>query len=554
MEEEGIHAFDSVFMTVKARDREVIIDENGLINYTKLMESITGVKQAFKGICRMNKSLYAHVLHHDRAKLEAWAENELRLDSVADGCCEHSQASAPERSELKKMKKYKVGLNIPTKEIDKFLSSIKTIEIDCLIDAGILVSRIGKPNKLAGTYGPRYLLDFLLFNVDISYYDSIHETIEALDAYSQTMNKSLAQELEELKHLYEFKTNQFEAESKAHEETKAILANIQTQLQTQTQALNEANTKLDEATAQRDDIQAILNQEREANTEFRANMTLAVKNLGDNMSARLDELRDGFNAVVNDETARHNVRPRILCLYKIERLDKRIHHSENEIVLDTFCGLLTSEKSSISKHAIPFNPNIDECIFRQVCGDALDVFDFVSANIPTTIARTTLFKNERKLIVVAAQLEQFKSRLKRACKLGAHQRNAYSNFINNLKEEIRDEVHDIVHDEIAQAVNEIEGHIDNAEANINANIDNAVNEIEEHVDAQAEAVNAHIDEAIAPIIALFYQLHPNATQVYYNHAYRLLIIQNDKIYCHILKSSNQLHELTEEELHKLRFK
>ena len=123
-----------------------------------------------------------------------------------------------------------------------------------------------------------------------------------------------------------------------------------------------------------------------------------------------------------------------------------------------------------------------------------------------------------------------------------------------MKEEIRDEVHDIVHDEIAQAVNEIEGHIDNAEANINANIDNAVNEVEEHVAAQAEVVNAHIDEAIAPIIALFYQLHPNATQVYYNHAYRLLIIQNDKIYCHILKSSNQLHELTEEELHKLRFK
>ena len=422
MENNSIHAFGSVFMTVKARDREVIIDENGLINYTKLMESITGVKQAFRSICRNNKSLYTHVLHHDKAKLEAWAEQELRLSSKLeltrlDGCCEHSQTSVSELSELKKTKKTKVGLFSPTSEINDFLSSIKNIEIDCLVDAGILVSRIGKPNKLAGTYGPRYLLDFLLFNVDISYYDSIHETIEALDTYSQTMNKSLAQELEELKHLYEFKTNQFEAESKAHEETKALLANIQTQLQTQTQALNEANTKLDEATAQRDDIQAILNQERVANTEFRANMTLAVKNLGDNMSARLDELRDGFNAVVNNETARHNVRPRILCLYKIERLDERIHHAENEIVLDTFCGLLTSEKSSISKHAIPFNPNIDECIFRQVCGDALDVFDFVSANIPTTIARTTLFKNERKLIVVTAQLEQLKLRLKRACKL-----------------------------------------------------------------------------------------------------------------------------------------
>ena len=212
MSEEGIHAFGTIFMTVKARDREVIVDENGLINYTRLMETITGSRDSFRSVCRNNSGLYAHVLYHDREKLEAWAKKELT-----------------------KTKKSEVRLNSRTSEINEFLSSIKTIEIDTLVKAHILVVYNGANSKAnracSGTYGPRYLLDFLLFNVDSIYYASVHETIEAIDAYAQHMNKSLAQEFEELKKLYEFKTNEYEAESKAHEETKAILNEIQAQLQ-----------------------------------------------------------------------------------------------------------------------------------------------------------------------------------------------------------------------------------------------------------------------------------------------------------------------------------
>ena len=182
---EAIQAFGSVFTTVKARDREVIVDENGYINYTRLMESITGNRDSFRGICRMNASLYAHVLHHDRAKLEAWAENEL----------------AKTEEETSKMKNSSSRINNRVAQIDEFLSSIKTIEVEALENANILIVRRGgsiSNARLRGTYGPRYLLDFLLFNADVSYYDSIHETIETLDAYAQQMNKSLAQELEEL--------------------------------------------------------------------------------------------------------------------------------------------------------------------------------------------------------------------------------------------------------------------------------------------------------------------------------------------------------------------
>ena len=102
---DDIHAFGTVFRTIKARDREVIIDDNGLINYTSLMESITGKRQAFKSICQNNRGLYRHVLYHDKEKLEAWAKEEMM-----------------------KTEKSKVRLNSRTSQIAEFLSSIKTIE------------------------------------------------------------------------------------------------------------------------------------------------------------------------------------------------------------------------------------------------------------------------------------------------------------------------------------------------------------------------------------------------------------------------------------------
>ena len=88
-------------MTVKARDREVIVNSNGYINYSKLMESITGDRRSFAGVCRKNSCLYKHIFHHDKAKLEAWAEQEL-----------------------KKTKKSKVGAKDPTFEIDVFMRTV----------------------------------------------------------------------------------------------------------------------------------------------------------------------------------------------------------------------------------------------------------------------------------------------------------------------------------------------------------------------------------------------------------------------------------------------
>ena len=132
MADEGIQAFGTVFRTIKARDREVIIDDNGLINYTSLMESITGKRYAFRNVCSKNGGLYRHVLYHDREKLEAWAKEELASTGSCDTACHKG---------LTKKEKSSVDIKVSTEEINKFLISIKTIEIESLVKAGILIVR-----------------------------------------------------------------------------------------------------------------------------------------------------------------------------------------------------------------------------------------------------------------------------------------------------------------------------------------------------------------------------------------------------------------------------
>ena len=244
-------------------------------------------------------------------------------------------------------------------------------------------------------------------------------------------------------------------------------------------------------------------------------------------------------------------------VWRIKELDDyyhRIHQcQENESVLDTFCGD-ASKPSRINQHR--FKPKEDdEFIGSYPNANAIDLAVYLRRH-HDEYPHVRMDKN-RKLIYSDDELDEVRNLLLAYSQNGdgvirvvvhgfeTRYQEASDSLINRLQTALQPIIQNqnqilanqqVHHQEQMQAVA-------NAEVNINANID-----------AQAEVVNAHIDEAIAPIIALFYQLHPNATQVYYNHAYRLLIIQNDKIYCHILKSSNQLHELTEEELHKLRFK
>lgn len=69
-----IKAFGTSFHMAKARGFEVIVDAEGRINYTKLLERITGDRQKLKHICNDNSGVLTIIRSYDEEKLLAWKE------------------------------------------------------------------------------------------------------------------------------------------------------------------------------------------------------------------------------------------------------------------------------------------------------------------------------------------------------------------------------------------------------------------------------------------------------------------------------------------------
>ena len=69
-----IKAFGTSFHMAKARGFEVIVDAEGRINYTKLLERITGDRQKLKDLCKDNSGVMTIIRSYDEDKLLAWNE------------------------------------------------------------------------------------------------------------------------------------------------------------------------------------------------------------------------------------------------------------------------------------------------------------------------------------------------------------------------------------------------------------------------------------------------------------------------------------------------
>ena len=69
-----------------------------------------------------------------------------------------------------------------------------------------------------------------------------------------------------------------------------------------------------------------------------------------------------------------------------------------------------------------------------------------------------------------------------------------------------------------------------------------------------EEFDIEIQKQIKQLIDILQELHPDATQVWFNRSYRKIYTDNGKVTCDVLKSSDERHELTEAEIRKLKFK
>ena len=88
-------------------------------------------------------------------------------------------------------------------------------------------------------------------------------------------------------------------------------------------------------------------------------------------------------------------------------------------------------------------------------------------------------------------------------------------------------------------------------------LNEAVNRVETKVEDAVEQINEKVDVVIAnqnTILQLLQDIHPNATAVWYNHAYRKLSNDGDRVYCAVRKDTDDTYELTEDDVKKWKFK
>ena len=242
MEEESIQtitAFGVEFRYSKARDFEVIIDSNGYINYSKLLEQITGNRKKLLQLCEWNTSVFKLIYDYEKEKIDAY---------------------------LHKQEKSSVSRFLDTEENDENLSLPKTMTVTQLVEANVfIIYNGGTHRELWGTYGPRYLLDILIILSDVSYYKLIHNTLEAIDAYAIENNKAFTDELERLKIEYKKKLKKLKKLSRERDRALKKSKNRNKKLERDNQSLKEkvdellsvcyqSDGKLDEANAKIDEL------------------------------------------------------------------------------------------------------------------------------------------------------------------------------------------------------------------------------------------------------------------------------------------------------------
>lgn len=241
-----IRAFGTTFKFAKARDFEIIVDAEGRINYTKLLTQITGDRNKLRDICKDNSAVLDVVRSYDEDKLLVWKE--------------------------------KYGLDLmegnPSTIQEENISLPSTMTISQLQQAGIFVNHIGKPNNIAGSYGPRYLIDIFIILTRPRYYRLIHELLETIDEGSQLKNRSFDEELRRTIAQKEEENEQLKAKLyRTNRETDRSFKRLRRQKRSiqekldelikinkeQTNELHEANTRLQDVQERVIDMQDHLN-------------------------------------------------------------------------------------------------------------------------------------------------------------------------------------------------------------------------------------------------------------------------------------------------------
>lgn len=507
--EDSIQAFGTSFRYAKARDFEIIVDVEGRINYTKLLTQITGDRNKLRDICKDNSSILDVIRSYDEDKLLAWKE--------------------------------KYGLDLmegnPSTTQEENISLPSTMTISQLQQAGIFINHIGKPNNIAGSYGPRYLLDIFIILTRPRYYKLIHELLETIDEGSQLKNRSFDEELrrsiaqkqeenEQLKaKLYRTNRETDRSFKRLRRQKRSIQEKLDELIKInkdQTNELHKANTRLQDVQGRVIDMQG---------------------HLHDHLD-RLDQNARFINEHFTSNNTTFMAINECLTIFPSQDLmdnwPNEIH--ENEIIYDVFAG--NSDRKY--QHNSMFKPNrayhISEEEFNEGminhmirCANGKDLLRYVRSNMPT---RLGTFLPDSKLITsnlndvktyVQGCVEILLQRNKQTVVRSLDEiRNAITRDFEERFGQLRNEVHDDmqeliepIHDKINQNFNQVHEEVHDLQVQMSINI--------EEVRVQQEEIREELHRLTTRDMLL--QTYPNIQtenlEGYINKHYRTFRIDDE---------------------------
>ena len=485
LDKNTIQAFGTTFKFAKARDFEIIVDTEGRINFTKLLTQITGDRNKLKHICEHNSSILEVIRSYDKEKILIW-RRKFCSDMVA------SNAAITQ---------------------DENISFQSTMTISQLQQAGIFINHSGKPNNIAGTYGPRYLLDILIILTRPSYYKLIHELLETIDEGSHLKNRSFDEELrrtiaqkqeenEQLKtRIHRMNRENDRSFKRIRRQKRSIQEKLDELIKInkeQTNQLHEANNKLQDVQGRVIDMQGHLNGHLD----------------------RLDQSTKFINEHFTSNNTTFMAINECLTIFPSQDLINNWPNElqANEIIYDVFAG--NSDRKY--QHNSMFKPNrayhISEEEFNEGynnhmirCANGKDLLRYVRSNMPE---RLGTFLPDSKLIT--SNLNDVKAYvqgcvgilLQRNKQTVVHSLDEIRNAITRdfeerfgqLKHEVHDEVKEafeLIHDEINQNFNQV--HED-------------VNNLQDQMHASSRVMNRNIEELMVQQEEIREELHRLTTR------------------------------------------
>ena len=480
---EVIKAFGESFAISKARDCEIVVRlRDKAVCYSKLCDMIG--KYPFRKLIEKD--------HFREFVLNNYKHYNPEV-SVIGAYGPISKSKEKQHDQLRNSTDYSIGPDAPIEESKK-------IEYDAIAKQLFENYRGGTTPEVTGTYGPFWMIDYVILNEDTSYYWKIHDLVNSIDDLAKAKNVRFDHELATQIRINEEKLRDVELKNKYLQQQKKDCdssirkqkhkcSRLEAELKKQTQLLEDMHKKLDTANNKLDTL------------------TTTIENGKKEVVRSIDKMNKTIIAKVNQSNLTTATVKEHLIIYRIRSLTNSMRSNgkitNDQYALDVFRGQLTNEKTTMSRREFKFNPATDKRYDIGVTANAVDVFRYIKS-LGVKVLKSP--SKHHMLAIDRDKVTSFIDKLRRYLKrnIAEFQSDVNSNF-NEIKDELYERM------EIIEAEND--AIIAEAHAMI---VPDPENDIEDDVDMNC--------------------------QYYYKHHYRKLNRDSKGYYFFIGSNSNRVRE------------